>query len=165
MKFVYVLRQSRRDWKSTMHCIEVQSDNFPYTKHTSPCMKIVRTTLQCILVLQSRGEVHKKQKNQWDKPVTQFSQFSKPCPRNWKTTIHCNIVLTNFPYMVTYIQFKENYWTRILMCSCLPIAGRMSQNVYKFCGTILFITCICICLPIQMPKRRVKTNPQIIHFW
>ena len=62
MKFVYVLGQSPRDWKTTM-----TQNAVPTIFHTQNichhAWKIVKTTLQCTVGLQSRGEGREKWKN------------------------------------------------------------------------------------------------------
>ena len=55
MKFVYILEQSLRNLKTTMH-----QNVVPTIFHTQnirhPAWKTVRSTCQCIVVLQLRGE-------------------------------------------------------------------------------------------------------------
>ena len=59
MTFVYVLGQSPSDWKTTTN-----QNAVPTIFHTQQIChhvwKIVRTTLQCIIVLQLWGEGHPK---------------------------------------------------------------------------------------------------------
>ena len=52
--------------------------------------KIVRTTFQWIVVIQSRGEGPKSPSQIC--PI--FSYFLEPSPRDWKTRIHWNVVPT-----------------------------------------------------------------------
>ena len=67
METSYVLEQSPRDWKTTMHP-NVTSTVF-HTQNIRPhALKTVRTTLRYIIVLQLRGEIIKVQK-QLDKSV------------------------------------------------------------------------------------------------
>ena len=67
MKFVYILEQSLRNLKTTMH-----QNVVPKIVHTQDichhAWKTVRTTLQCNVLLQLRGEVMKSSKK-WDKFV------------------------------------------------------------------------------------------------
>ena len=55
MKFVYVLGQSPRNWKTTMHQNAVLTIFHTQNICHHVC-KIFKTRLQCIVVLQLRGE-------------------------------------------------------------------------------------------------------------
>ena len=95
MKLVYVLGKSPCDLKTTMH-----QNAVPTTFHTQNLRhhiwKIISTTLQHIIVLQSRGESHKKLGKLQDRLVKYVFYCLWPSPSNWRTTIHYDIVLKIF---------------------------------------------------------------------
>ena len=93
MKFVYHIRQSPCNWKTTMHPKAVLPIFHTQNRYVT---EIVRTTLHCsIVVLQSRQEVLKSRKNMgkiW--PLVFLA--SRPTPCHWRTIIHSNVVLAIF---------------------------------------------------------------------
>ena len=113
MKFSHIIEQSPSDWKTTMRQNEVLT-----IFHTQIiyhlAWKTVKTTLQCIVGLQLRGEGHENEKKLWDKSVfigfLAFQTFS-PWLENNKTS-KCDS--ESFPHMVTYILCVENCQSYIL---------------------------------------------------
>ena len=57
MKLSHIIEQSPRDWETTMR---LRSDIFHKQNLYHHAWKTVRTTLQCIVGLQLRGEGHEK---------------------------------------------------------------------------------------------------------
>ena len=119
-----VLGQSPRDWKKPMHQNAVLTI-FHTQNICHHVWKIVRTTLQCIVVLQSRGDDPKSYETRVQICHIVFLLFMTFSPRleNNDTLQYSS---DNFRYMVTYILCMENCWNYILMHSLLPIAGRLS---------------------------------------
>ena len=129
-----VIRQPPHNWNAT----KCSSKNFPYTKYTSPCMENCQNyiAMYSLLFFNRREKVWKCRKTRVQICLKVF-YFSWSSPRNWRSPMYCNLVLTIFHTLWSYILCMENYRNCILMHSCLPIVGRLSLNVYKFHGTRL----------------------------
>ena len=79
IKFIHIIEQCPRDWETT-----IQENVVLTIFHTQNichrAWKIVRTTLQCIVGLQSWGEGHEKEKNYGTNLSHSFPSFSNLLP-------------------------------------------------------------------------------------
>ena len=132
MKYSYFLEQCYRYWKTTMH-----QNVFPTNFHTQNILnhvwKTVNTKLQCIVVLQSRGEVMKnRRKNDWTNLVRSFSRFLDILPAARE---HQNIKLQ-------FQQFSM-YGDKYAVCgklSELPFSASLSSNCRETVPECITIT-------------------------
>ena len=79
MQFSYIIEQSPRDWETTMRQNLVLKI-FHTQNIYHHVWKTVRTTLQCIVGLQSRGEGHEMEKNCGTNLSHSFPCFSNLLP-------------------------------------------------------------------------------------
>ena len=80
MKFSHILEQSPRDWEITMHQ-NIVLTIFHTQNICHHAWKTVRTTLQCIVGLQSRGEGPEMEKNYGTNLSHSFPRFFNLLPR------------------------------------------------------------------------------------
>ena len=113
------------------HCGNVALTVFHTQNIHHHMWKTVRTTLQCIVGLQWRGEGHEMEKNCGKiclKVFLAIQTFSPGLENN--ETSKCGFEC--FPCIGTYILCVENCQSYISTHSCLPIPGRLFYNVRQF---------------------------------
>ena len=72
------------------------SDSFPKTKHMSPCVENSQNHALMFVFLQSWGEGMTSKENYGTDLLHSFFSISWPFSRDWRPTMHCDVVLTVF---------------------------------------------------------------------
>ena len=80
MQFSHIIEEPPRNWETTMHQNVVLTIFHTQNIHHY-VWKTVRTTLQCFVGLQLRGEGHEMEKNCWINMSHSFPCFSNLLPR------------------------------------------------------------------------------------
>ena len=107
------------------------SENFPYTKYVPPCITNCQNYIAMYPCSQIAGRSRKTIGKMCSVVFLVFQTFSPQLENN--NTLQWSF--DNFTCMVTYILCIENCWNYTLMHSFLPLAGRLSYNIYKFHDT------------------------------
>ena len=128
-KFQCYLWPSPCDWRTLIHFNVVLT--VLHIDHISQGVcKTVRTTLWCIIVLQSRGEGPEKEHNYGTDSWQIFRTFSLQLGDS--DTLKCSS--GGFAHTLRYIVNVENCRNYIDMYQCPPIAVRRSLKALKFGG-------------------------------
>ena len=120
-KFQCYLGPSPRDWRTLIH-FNVVLTVFHIDHISQGVCKTVRTTFQCIVVLQLRGEGPENLSRICPIVMCLFRTFSPRLENN--DTSKCSS--DSFAHTLRYVVNVENCQNYIEMYQCPPIAGRRS---------------------------------------